>query len=98
MVIFTDGAQTQRSRNPTEAQRINPADNAQKLKDRDVTVITVGAGTPDPVELVEMASSPSNVIIVELANLDRAVDRITAQICKIELTVRKLLLLIKGVY
>ena len=94
LVLFTAGAQTQRSRNP----RINPAVNAQKLKDKNVTVITVSVGTSDPVELLEMATGPRNVIVVSLENLDRAVDRITAQICRVEITVRKMLLFIKGVY
>ena len=98
LVLFTAGAQTQRSRNPREEQRINPADNAKKLKEKNVTVITVAAGTADPVELQGIATGPRNVIVVSLENLDRAVDRITAQICRIEITVRKLLLFIKGVY
>ena len=98
MVIFTDGAQTQRSPNPREEERINPGDNAQKLKDKNVTVFSVGAGSPDPVELLAMATSPRNVIVAQLQNLDRAVDRITSQICRIEITVRNLLLFIKGHY
>ena len=93
MVIFTDGVQTQTPRNP-----IDPGDNAQTLKDRNVTVIAVGAGTSDPVELLKMASSPLGIIVVDILNLDRAVDRITAQICKTELTVRKLSSLFRGVY
>ena len=83
-MIFTDGFQTQTD------ERINPGDNAQKLKDKNVTIFAVGAGSPDPVELLAMASDPNYVIIAELANLGRAVDRIIERICKIELTVRKL--------
>ena len=92
-VIFTDGVQTQSSQNP-----INPGYNAQKLKDKNVRVFSVGAGDADPLELLSMATGPSYVIVVDLENLDRAVDKITAEICKTELTVRKLLLLFRGVY
>jgi len=90
LVIFTDGAQTQKTQNPRDDERIDPGDNAQKLKDKNVTVISVGAGTPDPVELLGMATDPSKVIIGELENLARAVNKITEEICKIEVTVRKL--------
>ena len=85
-MIFTDGVQTQNPR----ADEINPEDNAQKLKDKNVTIFAVGAGTTDPVELLEMASGPNYVIIAALENLGRAVNEIIERICKIELTVRKL--------
>ena len=98
VIIFTDGAQTQKYRNPREDERIYPGDNAEKLKEKNATIFTIGAGNPDPVELLAMATEPNNVILAELENLDRAVNRVTEQICKIEVTVRIVLLRYKGVY
>ena len=89
LVIFTDGAQTQR---PFE-EWIYPADNAQKLKDKNVTIYAVGAASPDPVELVKMATSPSNVFFADLKNLAASVDEIINELCKIEITVSLLLFL-----
>lgn len=87
LVIFTDGAQTQRSQRVED--RINPGDNAENLKKQNVTIFAVGAGTPDPVELFSMASGDKYVILAELKNLGRAVNRITQQLCRIEVTVSR---------
>ena len=86
MVIFTDGAQTQRPDIPYE-KRIKPGDNTQKLKDKNVTVFSVGAGSPDPIELWSMATGPGQVIRARLENLGAAVNRIVGELCKIEITV-----------
>ena len=85
LVIFTDGAQTQRS----QRDRINPGDNAQNLKNKNVTIFTVGAGTPDPIELWSMATDENHIIFVQLEDLGRAVNRITERLCKIEVTVSR---------
>ena len=90
LVIFTDGAQTQKTQDPRDEDHIKPGKNAQKLKDKNVTVIAVGAGTPDPVELMSMATDPKYVIVTELEDLGQAVNKITERICRIEVTVRKL--------
>ena len=90
LVIFTDGAQTQKTQDLRQEDRIKPGKNAQKLKDKNVTVIAVGAGTPDPVELISMATDPNYVIVATLQDLGQAVNRITERICRIEVTVRKL--------
>lgn len=85
MVIFTDGAQTQRP----QRDRINPGDNAENLKKKNVSIFAVGAGTPDPVELFSMASGDGYVILAELKNLGRAVNKITERLCRIEVTVSR---------
>lgn len=92
LVIFTDGAQTQRPGIPF-ADRVNPAVNAQRVKDKNVTVYAVGAGSPDPIELMNMASGPSNVFLADLRNLAASVDGIISDLCKIEITVSLLLFL-----
>lgn len=98
LIIFTDGAQTQKRENLPDDERIKPEDNAQKLKDKNVAVFTVGAGTPDPVELIAMASDVNYVIVAELEKLGLAVNAITRELCKIEVTVNVLLLPYKGFY
>ena len=92
LVIFTDGAQTQRPGIPVE-EWINPGDNAQKLKDKNVTIYAIGAASPDPVELDKMATGPSNFFFADLKNLAASVDKIINELCKIEITVSLLLFL-----
>ena len=83
LIIFTDGKQSQ----PDERQPINPKDNTQVLKDKNVTVFTVGAGTPDPIELLEMSSGYPFVVQLNLRDPTKAVPPIINQLCKVEVTV-----------
>lgn len=83
LVIFTDGKQSQSPFLPT----INPQDNTKVLKDKNVTVFTVGAGTPDPIELYEMSSGYPFVVRLELREPEKAVPPIINQLCKVEVTV-----------
>ena len=82
LVIFTDGVQTQ----DDEDELIKPGQNAQKIKDKNATIFAVGAGTPDPIELLAMATD-YNVIRVNFDDLGAAVEQITSKLCRIEITV-----------
>ena len=87
LIIFTDGFQTQKHRFPRPDQVIRPGDNSKRLLNRvNVTIFAVGAGTPDPIELLSMATG-RNAIRARLENLDEAVGQIIKKICKIEVTV-----------
>ena len=66
---------------------INPQDNTKVLKDKNVTVFTVGAGTPDPIELYEMSSGYPFVVRLDLREPEKAVPPIINQLCKVEVTV-----------
>ena len=83
LIIFTDGKQSQ----PNKPQLINPQDNTKLLKDKNVTVFTVGAGTPDPIELLEMSSGYPFVVQLNLRDPTKAVPPIINQLCKVEVTV-----------
>ena len=83
LIIFTDGKQTQIN----ERQPINPKDNTQVLKDKNVTVFSIGAGTPDPIELYEMSSGYPFVVRLDLREPEKAVPPIINQLCKVEVTV-----------
>ena len=83
LIIFTDGRQSQ----PNKTQPINPKDNTQVLKDKNVTVFSIGAGTPDPIELYEMSSGYPFVVRLELREPEKAVPPIINQLCKVEVTV-----------
>ncbi|XP_022779289.1 collagen alpha-4(VI) chain-like [Stylophora pistillata] len=84
LIIFTDGKQSQ---NPNSPTKINPKDNAQVLKDRNVTVFAVGTGSPDPIELLQMSSGPDFTVPLDLRDPRKAVVSITEQFCKVEVTV-----------
>ncbi|KAJ7370518.1 structural constituent of cuticle [Desmophyllum pertusum] len=77
-----------RHRFPRPDQVIRPGDNSRRLLNRvNATIFAVGAGTPDPIELLSMASGPRNIILARLEHLDEAVGQIIKKICKIEVTV-----------
>lgn len=84
LIIFTDGTQSQ---NPNLPTKINPKDNAQVLKNRNVTVFSVGAGSVDPIELLQMSSGYPFVVPLDLRKPREAVAPIIQQLCKVEVTV-----------
>ena len=81
LILFTDGFQTRR-------EELNPAENAKKLKDKNVTIFAVGAGAPDPIELFQISSGFRYVKQVRsVSQLSEAVDKLVNEICKIQVMV-----------
>ena len=77
--MLTDGRQTQDDRT---SDYIDVGDNAEPLKQKNITVYAIGIGTPDPIELLAIASSPRNAIPATFSNLVGLSDIIVRQYCK----------------
>ncbi|CAB3978244.1 Hypothetical predicted protein [Paramuricea clavata] len=84
VVVLTDG----QSRNPQRT-----IDQAKRLKDKGVRIIAIGAGydlqrVKDDLEreLLNIASSPDDVKMVDFANLENIVFEIVNKVCKVVTT------------
>ena len=78
LVLLTDGKQTQDPRKGV----VKPGTNAEGLKEKGVTIYTIGIGAADPLELLAIASSSRGVIPAQFETLVDVADKIVKQYCK----------------